>query len=70
MRQFLVWMVLAPAALTAGCANAFQNAPRAQPSPNWRFPCSYRAFDAGFCDNLNGLPYADFQLQRRILEGL
>jgi hypothetical protein len=65
MRRFLVWSVLASAAMTAGC----QNAPRAVPSPNWHFPCSYRAFDASFCDDLNGLPYADFQLQRRILEG-
>jgi hypothetical protein len=65
MRRFLIWAALASAATTAGC----QITPQQQASSEWRFPCSYRAFDAGFCDNLNGLPNANFHLQRRIFEG-
>src|SRR4051812_15292514 len=51
MRRFLIWAALALTAMTAGC----QTTTPATSTPGWRFPCTYRAFDAGWCDNLNGL---------------
>ena len=62
MQRFLIWTGLALSVAAAGCQNqAIRN-----PTPEWRFPCNYRAFDAGFCDELNGLPNSNYHLVDRI----
>jgi hypothetical protein len=67
MRRILIWTALAFAATTAGCQQApigWQRTIRP-----WDSPCTWRPFEAGYCDNLNGLKDANYHLQRRILEG-
>jgi hypothetical protein len=60
---FLIAFALAGSALVAGC----QSSPPSSTSSTWRFPCGYRAFDAGRCDKLGGLPNTDFNLSARLL---
>ena len=62
MQRFLIWTGLALSAMAAGC----QTQTTGTPTSNWRFPCNYRAFDAGFCDNLNGMPNTNYNLVDRI----
>lgn len=63
MQRILTWAALALVAMTAGCEQTTSQ----QTTSEWRFPCNYRAFDAGFCDNLNGLPNANYNLSGRLL---
>jgi hypothetical protein len=42
MRQILTGIVLVLSALAVGCQ---------QTIPQYKFPCTYRAVDAGFCDD-------------------
>ena len=64
MSRILVAMSLAVLALASGC----QTAPTLGKVPAWRFPCGYRAFNAGACNNLNGLQNADFNVSSRLIE--
>jgi hypothetical protein len=66
MQRFLIGTGLALSLAVAGCQTGL---PQNQASSDWKFPCNYRAFDAGFCDELNGLPNTNFHLTRRIVEG-
>jgi hypothetical protein len=63
MNRTMIAIVLAVPSFVAGC----QSAPPLGRTPEWRFPCNYRAFDAGFCDNLNGMPNTNFNLTGRLL---
>lgn len=65
MNRILIAGALMLLSLVAGCQSSPDRPPLGE-IPKWRFPCNYRAFDAGFCDNLNGMPNTDFNLSARI----
>lgn len=64
MNRFTIAIALAASAFLAGCQSG--RAPTGK-IPEWRFPCGYRAFDAGHCDRLGGMPDTDFNLTGRLL---
>lgn len=64
MSRILIAVSLGLSALVSGC----QTAPSQGKTSGWRFPCGYRAFNAGACNNLNGLYNADFNVSSRLLE--
>lgn len=66
MNRILIAAALALPAFVAGCQGTTQTRGLG-PIPQWTFPCNYRAFDAGFCNNLNGLPNTDFNVSGRLL---
>lgn len=65
MNRILIAGALMLSSFVAGCQSSTQGPPLGE-IPPWRFPCNYRAFDAGRCDDLNGLPNTDFNLSARI----
>lgn len=63
MNRFMIAIAIAASAFVAGCQTG---GPPLGKIPEWRFPCGQRAFNAGQCDKLGGMPDTDFNLTGRV----